>query len=69
MNRLKCLFGYHKEKWTKIEGTFNTTVYMECQRCKKKGVWLPLVNAAYWTRDLKRLPADFKKYIAGDFPR
>lgn len=63
IQRMKCLFGFHKERWLGFEKPYYQQVLMKCDCCGKYNVWHTGINVNYWTRDIKKLPESIRKHI------
>lgn len=63
IQKIKCLFGFHKERWLGFEMPFYQQVLMKCDCCKKYNVWNRGINIDYWTKDINKLPEPIKKHI------
>ena len=63
MQRLKCLFGFHKERWLGFSKPFYQQVLMKCDCCGKYNVWHRGINVDYWTKDLDKIPKEIREFI------
>lgn len=63
LQKIKCLFGSHKERWLGFEKPFYQQVLMKCDSCGKYNVWHTGINVNYWTRNVDKLPEPIRKHI------
>lgn len=63
IQRIKCLFGFHKEIWLGMELPYYQQVLMKCSCCKKYGLWQMALNITYWEKDISKLPYIVQEHI------
>jgi hypothetical protein len=63
LQKIKCLFGFHKERWLGMELPYYQQVLMKCDSCGKYGIWHTGINLTYWERNINKLPDIIQKHI------
>lgn len=63
MQRIKCFFGFHKERWLGFEKPYYQQVLMKCDCCGKFNVWHTGINLNYWTKHLTQLPEEMRAFV------
>lgn len=61
--KIKCLLGFHKEKWLGMELPYYQKVLMKCTCCGKYGLWHPGINCTYWVKNINELPLRVANHI------
>jgi hypothetical protein len=64
LQKVKCYFGFHKERWLGMELPYCQQVLMKCDCCGKYSLWHTGINAQTgWTKNLDKLPKIVKNHI------
>ena len=63
IQKLKCIFGFHKEKRLGFKRPFYQQVLMKCDCCGKYNVCHTGIGANYWTKNKRDIHAEMRKYI------
>lgn len=63
LQKIKCMMGFHKERWLGIELPYYQQVLMKCNYCGKYGLWHTGINVNYWTKDINQFPEIVKNHI------
>lgn len=62
--KLKCLFGYHVERWLGFEQPFYQQILMKCDNCGKYNLWhRGIMVETGWTKKIDKFPEVIKEYI------
>jgi hypothetical protein len=64
IQKIKCLFGFHKERWLGMELPYYQQVLMKCDCCGKYNLWHTGINVnTGYHKDISKFPDIVIKHI------
>ncbi|APH20861.1 hypothetical protein [Clostridium botulinum] len=63
IQKIKCLLGFHEEKWLGYELPFYQQILMKCSHCGKYNLWHTGKNIDHWTKNINDFPKEVRECI------